>query len=170
VQVSFAWSGFNNAMISNLGMVLRNIYSKKSLVDFKVRGCGDTRRRNCCSTDVSPIHLTSQNTQQWPTMTLLCCLRVQHIDGINLFGLISIVSLVYCAPAAFFMEGGQWAAAWQAAADKLGLQAFVQLLALSGVFYHLYNQVRGRARWHACMCSGPTWCWRLLHHTATLLW
>ena len=35
-QVSFAWSGFNNAMISNLGMVLRNIYSKKLLGDFKV--------------------------------------------------------------------------------------------------------------------------------------
>ncbi len=39
-QVSFAWSGFNNAMISNLGMVLRNIYSKKSLVKYKVNGCG----------------------------------------------------------------------------------------------------------------------------------
>ncbi len=35
-QVSFAWNGFNNAMISNVGMVLRNIYSKKSLGDFKV--------------------------------------------------------------------------------------------------------------------------------------
>jgi hypothetical protein len=36
-EVSFAWSGFNNAMISNLGMVLRNIYSKKSLNKYKVR-------------------------------------------------------------------------------------------------------------------------------------
>lgn len=36
-EVSFAWSGFNNAMISNLGMVLRNIYSKKSMVNYKVR-------------------------------------------------------------------------------------------------------------------------------------
>jgi hypothetical protein len=35
-QVSFAWNGFNNAMISNLGMVLRNILSKKSLVNYKV--------------------------------------------------------------------------------------------------------------------------------------
>ena len=35
-EVSFAWSGFNNAMLSNLGMVLRNIYSKKSLNDYKV--------------------------------------------------------------------------------------------------------------------------------------
>jgi hypothetical protein len=26
-------------MVSNLGMVLRNIYSKKSLVDFKVGPC-----------------------------------------------------------------------------------------------------------------------------------
>lgn len=65
-QVSFAWNGFTNAMISNLGMVLRNIYSKKSLVNYK------------------------------------------HVDGINLFGLISIASLVYCAPAAVVMEGHMW--------------------------------------------------------------
>jgi hypothetical protein len=39
IQVSFAWNGFNNAMISNLGMVLRNILSKKSLVNYKVRAC-----------------------------------------------------------------------------------------------------------------------------------
>jgi solute carrier family 35 protein E1 len=39
-EVSFAWGGFNNAMISNLGMVLRNIYSKKSLNKYKVRGWG----------------------------------------------------------------------------------------------------------------------------------
>lgn len=36
-EVSFSWGGFNNAMISNLGMVLRNIYSKKQLNDYKVR-------------------------------------------------------------------------------------------------------------------------------------
>lgn len=36
LQVSFAWSGFNNAMISNVGMVLRNIYSKKFLGQLKV--------------------------------------------------------------------------------------------------------------------------------------
>ena len=39
-EVSFVWAGFNNAMISNLGMVLRNIYSKKSLANYKVRTLG----------------------------------------------------------------------------------------------------------------------------------
>ncbi|CAG9467038.1 unnamed protein product [Pedinophyceae sp. YPF-701] len=34
-EVSFAWGGFSNAMISNVGMVLRNIYSKKSLGGHK---------------------------------------------------------------------------------------------------------------------------------------
>lgn len=34
--MSFAWSGFNNAMVSNVGMVLRNIYSKKFLGQLKV--------------------------------------------------------------------------------------------------------------------------------------
>ncbi|KFM28947.1 Xylulose 5-phosphate/phosphate translocator, chloroplastic [Auxenochlorella protothecoides] len=32
-EVSFAWAGFNNAMISNFGMVMRNVLSKKSLGD-----------------------------------------------------------------------------------------------------------------------------------------
>ncbi|KAG1674390.1 hypothetical protein FOA52_012916 [Chlamydomonas sp. UWO 241] len=97
-EVSFVWGGFQNAMISNLGMVLRNIYSKKSLVDYK------------------------------------------HIDGINLFGLISIVSLVYCAPAAVIIEGSKWPAAWDAAVASLGQLPFLQLLATGGLFYHLYNQ------------------------------
>lgn len=35
-EVSFAWNGFNNAMLSNIGMVLRNIYSKKALGEYKV--------------------------------------------------------------------------------------------------------------------------------------
>eukprot|EP00798_Chlamydomonas_sp_ICE-L_P015629 gene15629-21735_t len=98
-EVSFAWAGFNYAMVSNIGMVLRNIYSKKSLTKYK------------------------------------------NIDGINLFGLISIVSLLYCAPLAVVLEGSQWSAAWQVAVEKLGQGPFLQLLAVAGVFYHLYNQL-----------------------------
>lgn len=98
-EVSFSWGGFNNAMVSNLGMVLRNIYSKKSLNDYK------------------------------------------HIDGINLFGLISIASLLFCAPAAVVAEGHLWGAAWERAAAALGgVPALLQLLAVGGLFYHLYNQ------------------------------
>lgn len=67
----------------------------------------------------------------------------QHIDGINLFGLISISSLLFCVPAAIWAEGHMWGAAWDAAVQKLGPMAFYQLLAMSGLFYHLYNQVRG---------------------------
>jgi hypothetical protein len=67
---------------------------------------------------------------------------LQHIDGINLFGLISIVSLLYCAPAAVVAEGHVWAGAWDAAVAKLGRGALIQLLAVGGVFYHLYNMVR----------------------------
>ena len=71
---------------------------------------------------------------------------LQQVDGINLFGLISIVSLLYCAPAAFIMERGMWQGAWQAASAKLGETAFLQLLAVGGLFYHLYNQVRAQGR------------------------
>lgn len=34
-EISFTWAGFNSANISNLGMVFRNIYSKKNLGEFK---------------------------------------------------------------------------------------------------------------------------------------
>jgi hypothetical protein len=61
--------------------------------------------------------------------------------------MISIVSLLYCIPLAVVLESSQWAAAWQAAAQKLGGDmAFYQLLAWGGLFYHLYNQVRARGR------------------------
>ena len=36
-EISFSWGGFNSAMISNLGMVFRGIYSKKTLNEYKAR-------------------------------------------------------------------------------------------------------------------------------------
>lgn len=97
-EVSFAWNGFNNAMISNVGMVLRNIYSKKALGEYK------------------------------------------HIDGINLFGLISIASILYCAPLAIIMEGSAWSGAYNAALANVGKQELFKQMAIAGIFYHLYNQ------------------------------
>lgn len=97
-EVSFAWNGFNNAMLSNVGMVLRNIYSKKALGDYK------------------------------------------HIDGINLFGLISIASLLYCTPAAILMEGSKWSGAYNVALAETGRNEFFKQMAAAGIFYHLYNQ------------------------------
>lgn len=35
-ELSFSWPGFNNAMYSNIGMVMRNILSKKLMGGFKV--------------------------------------------------------------------------------------------------------------------------------------
>ena len=75
------------------------------------------------------------------TFPLLPLPPPQHVDGINLFGMISIVSLVYCAPAAYAMESPMWGAAWQAAITKMGATHFYQILAVGGLFYHLYNQV-----------------------------
>lgn len=222
-EVSFAWNGFNNAMISNVGMVLRNILSKKSLVNYKVRtpaaaaaagvaaataasrGCGCcscccsvgaalaaaspervllwlllracmregmwrecvcmcvhtqrgrktvARRPGFCSTltalsacpaTPAPRHTLRLHHAAWPPPALTRPRPLhppQHIDGINLFGLISIVSLLYCAPAGYIMEGAQWLPAWNAAVESVGKQKMLQMLALSGVFYHLYNQVR----------------------------
>lgn len=103
-EVSFVWGGFNNAMLSNIGMVLRNIYSKKYLDEYK------------------------------------------HIDGINMFALLSIMALLYTVPTAIVVEGLRggtyhWGGMAATAMDALGGAApFFKLLAASGLFYHLYNQ------------------------------
>jgi len=97
-EVSFNVAGFQGAMISNVGMVLRNIYSKKSLNNFV-------------------------------------------IDGVNLYGLISIVALIGLAPVAYAVEGAQWAAGYSAAIAKVGEAQFLKMLAAGGLFYHLYNQL-----------------------------
>lgn len=102
-EVSFAWGGFNNAMISNVGMVLRNIYSKKFLGQLK-------------------------------------------LDGINLFAILSIMSVFYCLPCALVFEGfkggvNNWAPMWDSAVLAAGgMGAWAKLLAAGGLFYHLYNQ------------------------------
>ncbi|OAY69651.1 xylulose 5-phosphate/phosphate translocator, chloroplastic [Ananas comosus] len=100
-EVSFDAAGLSGALLSNVGFVLRNIYSKQSLREFA---------------DV--------------------------VDGLNLYGCISVVSLLYLVPAALLVEGpAAWAAGLRsAAASAPSPGAFYAWLALSGVFYHLYNQ------------------------------
>lgn len=46
----------------------------------------------------------------------------QDIGGINLFVLISAVSLLFCAPLAVVMESSQWSAAITAAQLTVGTQ------------------------------------------------
>lgn len=71
-----------------------------------------------------------------------CCdVYLQHIDGINLFGLISIASLLYCAPLAILMEGSAWSGAYNAALTSVGKNELYKQMAIAGIFYHLYNQV-----------------------------
>ena len=69
----------------------------------------------------------------------------KSIDGINLYGILGIVGLFYLVPAAVYMEGSQWAAGWSAAVAKVGAEKLYQMLFLSGIFYHLYNQVSYQA-------------------------
>ncbi|ESQ41759.1 hypothetical protein EUTSA_v10015991mg [Eutrema salsugineum] len=98
-EVSFNLGGLSGAMISNVGFVLRNIYSKRSLQSFK------------------------------------------EIDGLNLYGWISILSLVYLFPVAIFVEGSQWVQGYHKAIASVGKPStFYIWVLLSGVFYHLYNQ------------------------------
>lgn len=103
-EISFSAAGLYGALISNVGFVLRNIYSKQSLYDFK------------------------------------------HIDGLNLYGWISIVSLIYLLPVAVLIEGRGWAEGYRTAVTGAASPAsFFSWVVLSGVFYHLYNQSSYRA-------------------------
>ncbi|KAK7375601.1 hypothetical protein VNO78_35508 [Psophocarpus tetragonolobus] len=98
-EVSFNIQGLWSALISNVGFVLRNIYSKKSLQNFK------------------------------------------EVDGLNLYGWITIVSLLYLFPVAIFVEGSQWIPGYYKAIEAIGKSStFYTWVLLSGVFYHLYNQ------------------------------
>ena len=74
-------------------------------------------------------------------LTWCGCFVMQHIDGINLFGLISIASLLYCTPLAILMEGSKWSGAYNGALSSVGQQEFFKQMAAAGIFYHLYNQV-----------------------------
>lgn len=99
-EVTFSWIGTGYAMASNLGMVLRGLYSRRCLQGF------------------------------------------EGMDGINLFGLISLSSLIFCIPLSLLFESHAWPQAASAAVAALGSEAAMwQLLVAGGVFYHLYNQL-----------------------------
>lgn len=98
-EVSFNLGGLWGALISNVGFVLRNIYSKKSLQNFK------------------------------------------QVNGLNLYGWITILSFFYLFPVAIFVEGSQWVPGYHKAIATIGTPStFYLWVMLSGVFYHLYNQ------------------------------
>lgn len=98
-EVSFNFQGLGGALISNVGFVLRNIYSKRSLQSFK------------------------------------------EVNGLNLYGWISIISLLYLFPVAIFVEGSQWIQGYHKAIQAVGKPSTLYIwVLLSGVFYHLYNQ------------------------------
>ncbi|KAI0499731.1 hypothetical protein KFK09_017939 [Dendrobium nobile] len=65
----------------------------------------------------------------------------KHIDGLNLYGCISIVSLFYLIPVAVIVEGRHWLQGYQTAIAAAGSpSSFLTWVLLSCVFYHLYNQ------------------------------
>ena len=97
----------------------------------------------CVAPPTPPTHM----------FALLC--TAQHIDGINLFGLISIVSLLFCVPLAVVCESKTWASCWALGVSRVGEAGLYKMLALSGLFYHLYNQVPGGAGWQAG--TGGSW-------------
>ncbi|KAM0935291.1 putative sugar phosphate transporter domain-containing protein [Dioscorea sansibarensis] len=98
-EISFNVHGLWGALISNVGFVLRNIYSKQSLYDFK------------------------------------------HINGLNLYGFITIASLLYLVPVAVLVEGSKWVDGFQMAVMAAPAPwSFYSWVVLSGIFYHLYNQ------------------------------
>ncbi|GBG72191.1 hypothetical protein CBR_g11124 [Chara braunii] len=69
-------------------------------------------------------------------------INFKEIDGINLYAMITIVSLVYLTPLALFVEGpAAWTAGWNSATAQIGVQQLAWWMFLQSIFYHLYNQV-----------------------------
>ncbi|XP_065854521.1 xylulose 5-phosphate/phosphate translocator, chloroplastic [Euphorbia lathyris] len=98
-EVSFNFQGLWGALISNVGFVFRNIYSKKSLQSFK------------------------------------------EVNGLNMYGVISIISLIYLFPVAVYVEGSQWVQGYHNAIAGVGkASTFYMWVMVAGIFYHLYNQ------------------------------
>ncbi|XP_057948479.1 LOW QUALITY PROTEIN: xylulose 5-phosphate/phosphate translocator, chloroplastic [Malania oleifera] len=65
----------------------------------------------------------------------------KEVNGLNLYGWISILSLIYLFPVAVMVEGSQWIEGYRRAIEALGKSStFYVWVMLSGVFYHLYNQ------------------------------
>ena len=95
-EVSFNFEGLWGALISNVRFVLRNIYSKRSLQNFK------------------------------------------EVNGLNLYGWISIISLLYLFPVAVTVEGSQWVQGYHKAIETVGKASTFYIWVLhSGIFYHL---------------------------------
>ncbi|EPS71045.1 hypothetical protein M569_03710 [Genlisea aurea] len=64
-----------------------------------------------------------------------------EVNGLNLYGWISIISLIYLFPVAVFVEGSQWLSGYSKAIETVGnSKTFYLWVMLSGIFYHLYNQ------------------------------
>ncbi|XWS57950.1 hypothetical protein CRYUN_Cryun09bG0216900 [Craigia yunnanensis] len=81
-EVSFNFEGLWGSLISNVGFVLRNIYSKRSLQKFK------------------------------------------EVNGLNLYGWISVISLLYLFPVAVIVEGYQWVQGYLKALDEISPLTF----------------------------------------------
>ncbi|CAI0393523.1 unnamed protein product [Linum tenue] len=66
----------------------------------------------------------------------------KEIDGLNLYGLISLVSFVYLLPVVILVEGSQWVGGYKNAIVAVGGRSmeFYGMVLCSGIFYHLYNQ------------------------------
>eukprot|EP00897_Mesotaenium_endlicherianum_P009881 jgi/Mesen1/8921/ME000548S08429 len=63
------------------------------------------------------------------------------VGGLNYYACLSILSLFFLTPFAFWQEGPKlWAAGWQTANQTVGPQIFWWVAAQS-FFYHMYNQV-----------------------------
>nr|GME09269.1 triose phosphate/phosphate translocator, chloroplastic [Ipomoea batatas] len=64
------------------------------------------------------------------------------MDSTNIYAYISIIALIFCLPAAIFLEGPQlMKQGFNDAIAKVGMTKFLTDLFWVGMFYHLYNQI-----------------------------
>ncbi|KAF8666970.1 hypothetical protein HU200_053137 [Digitaria exilis] len=115
-ELSFNWTGFINAMISNISFTYRSIYSKKAMVSPQLLFANFFPY-------CSPLSQTG-------------------MDSTNLYAYISIIALIVCIPPAIIIDGPKLVQyGFKDAIAKVGLAKLISNFFVVGLFYHLYNQV-----------------------------
>lgn len=96
-ELSFNWTGFISAMISNIAFTYRSIYSKKAMVRSYLK---------VGSIVLKFSSLLSLSLSFWIFGYFICLslLRQTGMDSTNVYAYISIIALLFCIPPAIIVS------------------------------------------------------------------
>lgn len=163
-DLTFNWTGFISAMVSNLTFGFRAVWSKKCAPPADLQAVNAVHW-NTSFAYTSDLRTSKLGLHSWP----LCSPRRQHIDAASgvsrqdlaaltisftcramsnikdldstaIYAYTTLISVLICVPAALIFEGPKLQAAAAKAVESH--PDFYFSLFLVGLLYHLYNQVR----------------------------